>query len=120
MRLSGTPPEMGSSTKRCQRGFSVTVLRVLPDHVVTVACAKPKPVIAARFPSEAGGDRCGLPGDNAVEVRRVVRWIVGPVCPQALMLPLYKTIGFREVELLLITTAGVVCVAAVAVAHDQR
>jgi len=120
MRLSGTALGTGSSTKRCQRGFSVTILRVLPDHVVTVACAKPKPVIAARFPSEAGGDRCGLPGNYLVEVRGVVRWIVCSVCSHALMLPLHEAIRFREVELLLIATAGVVCVAAVAVAHDQR
>ncbi len=63
-----------SSTKRYQRGFSVTVLRVLPDHVVTVACAKPKTVIAARFSSEAGGHRCGLPENCLVELRGVVGW----------------------------------------------
>ncbi len=47
----------------------------------------------------------------------------GIVCSgrsHALMLPLHEAIGFGEVELLLIATAGVVCVAAVAVAHDQR
>ena len=41
-------------------------------------------------------------------------------CSQGLMLPLYKTIGPREVKLLLIATAGVVCVAAVPIAHYQR
>jgi hypothetical protein len=123
-RLSGTPwPKLIQDeikTKKCQCGFSVTGLRALPDCPVTVACAKPKPAIAPTFPSEAGGDRCGLPRDNLVEVRHVVGWIVCPFCSQGLMLPLYKTIGLREVKLLLIATAGVVCVSAVAIAHYQR
>jgi hypothetical protein len=69
--------------------------------------------------SEAGGDWHDLPVNNPVEDRHVVGRIVGPVCSQFLVLPLHKTIGLREVELLFVPAVGIVRVTTVLVIDDQ-
>jgi hypothetical protein len=69
---------------------------------------------------EAGGNGGGLSGNDLIEIRDIVRGIVGTVRPQRLMLPFHQAIRLRKVEFLFVFAVRVGGIARIPVADDQR
>ena len=77
-------PGMRSITKKCQSGFFGVSPPGWPVPLPPSLAPNPRPpIVDGQLPSEAGGDRRGLLGNNLVKLGHVIRRIVGPARPGA-------------------------------------